>query len=194
LLLSVVTLQQVKATTSVISGVHTARRTLLRGDVSSALSVLDDLNAADFVTYHIVRAECLYAQHKYSDARSECETALRLSPNSPRITILLELIDEMLTLDRWVQPERKVIETKAVQDTQLEFPKMQRLEPPAPAATESSDEENAGLVSETLATLLAKQGKYAEARKIYIQLSRMHPARDAYFHERIAEMERLMQA
>ena|ERR1043165_1135224 len=176
---------------SVVTKVHDARRVLLGGNANVALSAIDEAAASGFATYHIVRAECLYAQHQYSDAKKECEAALALSPNSPRVAILLELIDEMLTLDKWVQPERKIVEATQA-DTQLEFPKMQRLEPPMPSASDATDEENAGLVSETLATILMKQGKYAEARKIYIQLSRSHPNRDAYFHDRIIEMERMM--
>ena len=165
---------------------------LFAGDAATALAKLDSSDATGFATYHIVRAECLYAQHTYADAKKECEAALALSPNSPRVTILFELIQEMITLDQWVQPERPIIE-KRTDDTQLEFPKMERLAPPEPSVSEGSEDETAGLVSETLATILAKQEKYSDARKIYIQLSRLHPDRDAYFHERIVEMERRMQ-
>jgi tetratricopeptide (TPR) repeat protein len=164
---------------------------LLAGDATAALNAIDRTEATEYATYHLVRAECLYAQHEYDAARRECERTLELSPNSARATILQELIDEMLVLDRWVQPERSALDIPKNVDVTASFPKLERQAAPAPLPSEKpEDDEKEGLVSETLATILVKQGKYAEARKIYIQLSRKHPERDAYFHERIAEMER----
>ena len=97
----------------------------------------------------------------------------------------------MLTLNQWVQPQR---EAAALVTESVEMPKLKRQSPPAPLPSEPADvDEKPALVSETLAQILAAQGKYAEARKIYIQLSRIHPDRDAYFHEHIVEMERMMQ-
>jgi tetratricopeptide (TPR) repeat protein len=182
-----------KSSRSVISTVHAARKRLRAGDTNAAMTMLDDINPSGLATYHIVRAEALYALHKYADATRECELALEASPNSPRPAILLELTNEMLTLDQWVKPQKEAI--NLVAETAPALPRLERQAPPAPSPSEiTSGDEKPGLVSETLAQLLTKQGKYAEARKIYIQLSRKHPERDGYFHERIVEIEQMMQS
>lgn len=173
---------------SIVSRIHAARKQLLSGNAGAALHAVDETNASGFATYHLVRAECLYAQHNYVDAKRESELALGVCPNSARARILLELVDEMLMLDRAIQPTRTQM-PPTVDQPELSFPKSS---PPAPEASDATDSTSEGLVSETLANILVRQGKYAEARKIYIQLSRLHPDRDAYFHEKIAEMDRMI--
>jgi tetratricopeptide (TPR) repeat protein len=60
---------------------------------------------------------------------------------------------------------------------------------PSPSKPTTSDEPAApALVSETLAKLLVQQGKLEEARKVYIQLSRLEPNRYSHYQERINEL------
>ncbi len=48
-----------------------------------------------------------------------------------------------------------------------------------------------GLVSETLAEIMTHQGKIDDARKVYIQLARLHPLSYDYFKNRIEELDDL---
>ena len=51
--------------------------------------------------------------------------------------------------------------------------------------------EELGLVSETLATIMTTQGKLDDARKVYIQLSRLHPHRFDHYTRCIDELDRI---
>ncbi|MDP4198378.1 MAG: hypothetical protein Q8922_04330 [Bacteroidota bacterium] len=169
---------------SLTTRIHSARRVLLAGHAESALETLEALGAEQFASYHLVRAECCYALHRYADARDEAAQTLELAPNSPRAEILLQLCQEMIELDRMVQPPPAM--TRLQSDKPM--PIVQSV-PFVPERTIDPEEfehaEESGLVSETLAEIMTHQGKFEEARKIYIQLSRLDPGRDAYYHEKI---------
>src|SRR5204863_6266732 len=121
---------------SALSRLHAARNLLRAGDTDAAWTALEEIPSGDFATYHLVRAELLYAQHKYAEAKHECERALDASPNSPRAAILIELTNEMLTLNQWVQPQR---EAAALVTESVEMPKLKRQSPPAPLPSEPAD-------------------------------------------------------
>ena len=52
-----------------------------------------------------------------------------------------------------------------------------------------SEDIELSLVSDTLAEIMVRQGKFDEARKVYIQLSRQNPSRLEYYQNRMAELE-----
>jgi hypothetical protein len=49
-----------------------------------------------------------------------------------------------------------------------------------------------GLVSETLAEIMIRQGKLTEAKKVYIQLSRLQPGRYEHFRTKIEAIDKLL--
>jgi tetratricopeptide (TPR) repeat protein len=182
---------------SITSHIHTARRLALNGQAHEALTMLDDLGEFDFATYHIVRGECYYSLKQFGRARDEFKRALRLAPNSPRAEILLQLSSEMTTLERSMRPLPGIQDLVKPADADASpFPTMGKLEQ---SDLSSEDEpivatDEIGIVSETLANIMARQGKFEEARKVYIQLSRLNPDRYEYFRERMDELGERMKA
>ena len=158
----------------------------------------------NFATFRLVRAECHYALKDYRHAVEDLRHALILAPNSPRAELLMRLAGEMLDLDRAIRPVRSGLESYQTQEatstpepTVAEIP----VEHVAEAllrerATKSSSvtegPEETGLVSETLANIMALQGKFEEARKVYIQLARQNPDRFDHYRAKIDELERLI--
>ncbi len=129
---------------------------------------------------------------QWADAVREFESALRLSPNTPRAEILLILASEMLELSRNMRPATNIAQSIANAEPEVVAPTMPR--PVIDRNNLSKDEpsesvDEIGLVSETLAELMISQGKFDEARKVYIQLSRLNPSRYEYFRERIKKLE-----
>ncbi len=170
-----------------IAEIHAARTLMLAGRPRDALRRIAAIQIP-FATLHIVRGECCYVLGQWADAVREFENALRLSPNSPRAEILLMLASEMLELSRTMRPATNILKSVAEDEPEMVAPTMPRpiidrnkLSKEEPS--ESVDE--IGLVSETLAELMIRQGKFDEARKVYIQLSRLNPDRYEYFRERI---------
>jgi tetratricopeptide (TPR) repeat protein len=181
---------------SLISQIHAARSLALSGRAEEGLALLQDLGDLDFPTFHIVRGECYYTLKQFGQARDEFRNALLLSPNSPRAEILLRLSTEMAGLERSMRPLPGI--DQLVQPTGsggTRLPSITPTEPPE--ATDSKITEDGtptsademGLVSETLATIMIRQGKFEEARKVYIQLARKNPDRYEYFRQRMDELD-----
>ncbi len=174
-----------------IAEIHAARKLMLAGRPRDALRRIAAIQIP-FTTLHIVRGECCYVLGQWVDAVREFENALRLSPNSPRAEILLMLAAEMLELSRTMRPATNILKSVAEDEPEIVAPTMPR---PTIDRTKLSKEEpgesmdEIGLVSETLAELMIRQGKFDEARKVYIQLSRLNPDRYEYFRERIQKIE-----
>jgi tetratricopeptide (TPR) repeat protein len=174
-----------------ISEIHAARRLMLAGKPSEALKSIVAYEAP-FATLALVRGECHYVLGEWSEAVREFENALRLSPNSPRAEIMLELASEMIVLMRTMRMPASIEQLVGVTSEPPAFPAIPKLsfaaEPDkgTPEATVSTDE--IGLVSETLADLMIRQGKFDEARKVYIQLSRLNPERYEYFRDKIKNL------
>lgn len=178
---------------SPVSRIHDARRLLLSGHAGEAMEALSATGAEGFATYHLVRAECFYALHQFADAKREAQKAIELAPHAVRAEILLELAQEMMELDRMVRPSFQLPGVEKGEAGPAFAKNLGSSITPHRASLDDTAEEAAeyepGLVSETLAEIMVHQSRFEEARKIYIQLSRMSPERDEYFHERIAEME-----
>jgi tetratricopeptide (TPR) repeat protein len=174
-----------------IAEIHAARKFMLAGRPRDALRRIASIQIP-FATLHIVRGECCYVLGQWMDAVREFESALRLSPNSPRAEILLMLASEMLELSRTMRPATNIAQSIASDKPEIVAPTMPR---PTIDRTKLSKEEPSesvdeiGLVSETLAELMIRQGKFDEARKVYIQLSRLNPDRYEYFRERMQKLE-----
>lgn len=175
-----------------ISRVHDARRQLLAGDASGALAALE--GGAPFATLELVRAECLYTLQRFQEAHLAAERALDLAPNSPRAELLRELAWEMLELNQTVLPVRPIEVKNLTPSSKDDMPSAMpvpfdrsMLKSASPVIEREATD--SGLVSETLAAIMTRQGKFGEARKIYIQLCRLHPEHDEYFHRRIAELD-----
>jgi tetratricopeptide (TPR) repeat protein len=177
---------------SIISEIHAARRRMLAGNASKALKSIAAYEVP-FATLHIVRGECHYVLGDWNEAVREFETALRRSPNSPRAEIMLELASEMVELSNAIRPPASLEQLLGVQAESNDVPPLPKLsltaaahEEPMPVET-TNDE--IGLVSETLAELMIRQRKFDEARKVYIQLSRLNPDRYEYFRDKIKSID-----
>jgi tetratricopeptide (TPR) repeat protein len=176
---------------SMISGIHSARHIMLSGKAHEALESLTSFDVP-FVSLAIVRGECHYVLGHWNEAVLEFENALRLSPNSPRAEIMLGLASEMVELSNIIRPPASIehlLGVKNESDEVLGLPKLS-LPPRDQESTEadvSSDE--IGLVSETLAEVMIRQSKFDDARKVYIQLSRLNPDRYEYFRECILKLD-----
>ena len=153
---------------------------------------------AAFSSLAIVRGECHYVLGHWSDAVREFETALRLSPNSPRAEIMLELSAEMVELSKIIRQPASIKQLLGLPNESNEVPNLPKFSLTADASEEliptGSTQDEIGLVSETLATVMIGQRKFDEARKVYIQLSRLNPDRYEYFRERIKNLDDRNQA
>ncbi|HET6400204.1 MAG TPA: tetratricopeptide repeat protein [Candidatus Kapabacteria bacterium] len=181
-----------EAPTQIISEIHDARRRMLAGKAREALESLAWFKAP-FATLSLVRGECHYVLGQWSDAVREFESAIKFSPNSPRAEIMLELSSEMVELSKTIRPAASVKQLLGVPNDVGEVPRFPKLSPSqeedeeTSEATISSDE--IGLVSETLADVMIRQGKFDDARKVYIQLSRLNPDRYEYFRDKIKKLD-----
>jgi hypothetical protein len=124
------------------------------------------------------------------DARDAARRAVRLAPNSPRALLLLEAVGaETATEPTFADLiDEDPVEVAPIAPPRLPSASDETATQPSVATAESADSDVPNLVSETLAELLIKQGKRAEARKVYIQLARLHPERYAYFRSRMDEL------
>jgi tetratricopeptide (TPR) repeat protein len=174
---------------NLILDIHEARRLLLGRHPREALDRLLPFEAIDFATLRIVLGECYYVLSDFNKAREEFKRALRLAPNSPRAEIMLELSTSMQDLKRMGEAGARS-PGLGIRDLGFEvqgLSEIQRIDSPNSGPRNPDDE--IGLVSETLATIMAGQGKFDEARKVYIQLSRLNPSRYDYFRERLDELD-----
>ena len=170
---------------NIVLGTHEARRLLLDGHPQEALARLQPFEAIDFATLRIVLGECYYVLADFSRAREEFKRALTLVPNSPRAEIMLELSTSMQDLKRMGEAGGKITNyelriTKGDEGSEIS---------PIRNSPDTRDPDEIGLVSETLAKIMAGQRKFNEARKVYIQLSRLNPSRYDYFRERLDELD-----
>ncbi len=188
---------------SPISELHSARREMLAGHAREALAKLAQ-HDVPFASLAIVRGECHYVLGEWSEAVRNFEEALRLSPNSPRAEIMLELSAEMMELSKTIRPAATVEELLGIPREGQQSSSLRKLStstqpPPAPLPSTSSGQalekeweissDEIGLVSETLANVMMRQGKFDEARKVYIQLARLNPDRYEYFRDKIIALE-----
>lgn len=167
---------------------HEAFRSLVANDPQASKAAI--VGAPEYASTWIVRAEIARAEGRIDDAREAARQAVRLAPNSPRAIVLLEALG---AADR----EPTFADLFDEDPIEIALPKPGKLLPsrdepvaalPPPAAPEPIESDVPNLVSETLAELLIKQGKRAEARKVYIQLARLYPERYAYFRARMDEL------
>jgi tetratricopeptide (TPR) repeat protein len=180
--------------------IHEARRTMLAGHPADALAQLGALNvgvgAGDFATLALVRGECLYMMGRYAEAKREFARCLLLAPNSPRAEIMLELASDMIALERTIKPgasiEQLLGEKVGSDDTIPAFHPTIEFEDESDDEPETTQTDDIGLVSETLAELMVRQGKFDSARKVYIQLSRLNPDKYEYFREKIERLGEMM--
>ncbi len=177
---------------SIISELHAARRQMLEGKARQALDAISGFDTP-FASLSIVRGECYYVLGEWSAAIHEFEEALRLSPNSPRPAILLELSVEMMELEKTIRPAASIEQLLGVPNESEVVPPLPKISLPRDSAMESLDVpttlDEIGLVSETLADVMIEQGKFDEARKVYIQLSRLNPDRYEHFRARIRQLD-----
>ena len=147
---------------------------------------------APFATLALVRGECHYVLGQWSEAVREFENALRLSPNSPRAEIMLELSAEMVELSKTMRPPASIEQLLGDPNDSVTvpaFPKISLLPSDEESAEVEVSLDEIGLVSETLAEVMIRQGKFDEARKVYIQLSRLNPDRYEYFRDKIKNLD-----
>jgi tetratricopeptide (TPR) repeat protein len=186
---------------SIIPEVHFARRLLLSGKPDEALERLHVYDSLDFATLRIVLGECYYSLRNFRAAREEFKRALLLAPNSPRAEILLELSTSMLELERAASPAPQSIPQSMGAEYLGEIGQLARKlsdagvikmsSTPSSSVAIAQETEEIGLVSETLAKIMIQQGQYEDARKVYIQLSRLNPDRYEYFRERMNELDQM---
>ena len=189
---------------NLVPEIHTVRRLLLSGNPHEALNLLLPYEATSFATLRIVLGECYYVLRSFGQAREEFKRALLLAPNSPKAEIMLELSTSMLELQRASTPPvlslllpeaetdtgdlgRLAKELSGVNSLKIATNPTNTQATPRPG----SQTDEIGLVSETLAGIMAEQGKFDEARKVYIQLSRLNPDRYDYFRERMDALDAL---
>jgi hypothetical protein len=197
--------------------VHTAWDRFLMGDLKSALSLLHSVTsrAQDYSTYHLVLASTLLSMQENGAARLAAERTLELSPESSHAKLIAEIALERLEAGRIHRSEPQVptregtlaafldpIEQEPAQNFNLnrtadELTRERPLVKPAPEpehiqTAQLPDEESPGLVSETLAEIMIRQGKLTDAKKVYIQLSRIQPDRYAHFKSKIEAIDKLL--
>jgi tetratricopeptide (TPR) repeat protein len=166
---------------------------MLVGEASEALEQLDASAEVEFATLSLVRGECLYVLGRFREAVAELKDALLMAPNSPRAEILLELAGGMAELQKTMRPVPTIEQLLP----KGEEPPVSPIGPISPIEFIEEDEEppssedEIGLVSETLANIMVKQGKFDDARKVYIQLSRLNPDRYPYYRDRMDELDRM---
>ena len=170
-----------------ITEIHQARKAMLAGHPEDALARLDAV-PGNFATLALVRGECFFVLHRFAEAKREFARCMLLAENSPRAEIMLELTSDMIELERTMKPRASIEQLFGERaDSSGTIPAFH-----PHIDTESIDEPEAspyaddiGLVSETLAELMERQGKFDDARKVYIQLSRLNPDKYEYFREKI---------
>jgi len=182
---------------SIVSTIHAARKRVLAGYAAEALEQLDAFADVEFATLSLVRGECLYVLGRFREAVAELKDALLMAPNSPRTEILLELSAGMVELEKSMRPAPTIQELIPAGNE----PPIDSIGPISPIGhieeTEEVEElaaqpeDEIGLVSETLANIMVKQGKFDDARKVYIQLSRLNPDRYPYYRDRMDKLDQL---
>jgi tetratricopeptide (TPR) repeat protein len=178
-----------------ISEIHAARRLMLAGEPTEALEKLDDFADVEFATLSLVRGECLYVLRRFREAVAELKDALLMAPNSPRTEILLELTQGMADLEKTMRPAPAIHELLP-QGEVIPISPIGSISP-IESSEETEEEEQQpteneiGLVSETLANIMVKQGKFDDARKVYIQLSRLNPDRYPHYRDRMEDLDKL---
>jgi tetratricopeptide (TPR) repeat protein len=172
-----------------INEIHQARKAMLAGRPEDALARLDAV-PDNFATLALVRGECFFVLQRFAEAKREFARCLLLAENSPRAEIMLELASDMIELERTIKPRASIEhlfgERADASGTIPAFHPQIELAPDGIDESEtnpSSDE--IGFVSETLAELMERQGKFDDARKVYIQLSRLNPDKYEYFRDKI---------
>ena len=186
-------------TLPVITEIHSARKLLLAGNAGAALDLLEQFVDAEFATLSLVRGECLYVLGRFRDAVREFKQAILLAPNSPRTEILLELAGEMAQLEATLRPLptiEQLLPSSGEEPASFTMPIVEFEDSTNEAAEEielTETEDEVGLVSETLASIMMKQGKYDDARKVYIQLSRLNPDRYEYYRSRMDAIDELQE-
>jgi tetratricopeptide (TPR) repeat protein len=203
-------------TKSTVELVHEAWRACESGDARLALDLLREAGhgAQQFASYWIVEASCYWQMQKYSLVEIAAEHALYLAPNSPHAQLLKELARERAsydapktsesddTLASFLDPaENRPDDAQPQFDLDKTAAELSRERPLVKPSPEPSDtpavqmpdaEDQPGLVSETLAEIMIKQGKLADAKKVYIQLSRSQPARYEHFRAKIEAIDKLV--
>jgi tetratricopeptide (TPR) repeat protein len=178
---------------STFSRTHEAHKLLLDNATERAMELVADVPT--YATSLVVRAEILLAAGDFVKADESAREAVKLCPNSPRALLLLETCRSkttgtMPTLADLIDDEQFGFTEpppSLAPTTMLERATEPQGKVP-PDVSEPADDEAPGLVSETLARLLIQQQKFAEARKVYIQLSRLHPERYEYYRNRMDEL------
>lgn len=171
-----------------LSDVYRTHEAVLRGESQKALNDIDSL--PEYATAFIVRSEAYLEAGDVQAAETAARAALRLCPNSPRAILLLEATGaqnkgRVPKLGDLFDDDREFVAPIA----QADAPKLRAMDSVAEDSLEPVDDtETPGLVSDTLARLLLQQQKYAEARKVYIQLARLHPERYEYYRSRMDEL------
>ena len=197
--------------------VHTAWDKLLAGDLEKALSMLHSVTsqAQGYSSYHLALAATLLAMKEDGAALLAAERALELEPASSHAKLIADVALERLEAGRntpLVQPLAPREGTLAafldpisepsvphfnLNRTADELTRERPLVKPAPEPEHIQpsplpNEDGLPLVSETLAEIMIRQGKLNDAKKVYIQLSRMQPGRYAHFKTKIEAIDKLL--
>lgn len=190
----------------------------MAGDVREALALLRTVgpDCDNYSSFHVVLASAMLTLKEYDVALAAAQRALSLTPDSAHARLIAEIAEERLP--RRSAPHGTTEETPADQtlaslldplpaepidqvtfnmdrtadELTRERPLVRPMPEPEHIQPPHAGEETPALVSETLADIMIRQGKLTEAKKVYIQLSRLHPARYAYFKTKIEAIDKLL--
>lgn len=195
----------------IIEAVHKAWREFERGEITPALETLRrvESEASGFASFHVVRASALLQQGELRPSLSAAQRAIELAPRSPHALLIRAIAEDRLkstesqaTLARYLDPVALPSEAlppqfdldRTADELTRERPLVKPvLEPDERRAEQLPNmDEQPALVSETLAEIMIRQGKLAEAKKVYIQLSRLQPTRYEYFQNKIEAIDKLV--
>jgi tetratricopeptide (TPR) repeat protein len=211
-----------KDTRSVVNVVHSAWDKLQAGDINGALILLSNVEAecTRYSTYHVVLGSALLTQQEYGAALEAASRALHLSPESPHAKLIAEISRERIEVSIELEPlivAAPQIRTrtlaalldpipsdepqapqfnidKTADELTRERPLVRAIPEPEPKSPSEPTESEDGpsLVSETLADIMIRQGKLKDAKKVYIQLSRLQPERYDHFATKIEAIDKLL--
>ncbi len=175
-----------------------------------------------YSTYHVVLGSALLTKQEFGAALNAAEQASALAPESPHARLIAEIARERLQLMDQPEPElitedvaqapRRTLAAlldpisslepqtpqfdidKTADELTRERPLVRAIpEPePIPPGQPTESEDGPALVSETLADIMIRQGKLRDAKKVYIQLSRLQPERYAHFAAKIEAIDKLL--
>jgi hypothetical protein len=198
--------------------VNAAWDRLMEGETGEALALLRTVESEcdSYSSFHVVLASAMLTLKEDDVALAAAKHALSLTPDSPHAQLIVEIAEERLkpaasdvedprpitpkqTLASLLDPLPAPFEEpphfnidKTADELTRERPLVKPMPEPEHIQPQLAGEETPALVSETLAEIMIRQGKLTEAKKVYIQLSRMQPLRYAHFKTKIEAIDKLL--